>query len=964
MSKLRYFFVSISGCIAVTFITAAALSVAVSGNEASNFSSVDYIDVFCGTALPTFRAEPVVLPPHETSVTVDVAISGFAFTPQNLTVNVGDTVRWTNFDGTNHTTTSNTGVWNSGNFASGSFSFTFNNAGTFPYHCSRHGSMTATLTVQVPSPTSTNTPTPTDTPTPTNTATSTPTNTATATNTQTNTATNTPTPSGPPTLGIYPNTVVNLSSNATITPDAPPTNALSMSVETSTGFVGELTADPVTGIVRVTNAHHVNIPPSGYAVIVKAFGPFGTATRAFMLTVTTPPICNPVGFVTTNFGSGTTPDSIAIGDFNTDGIQDIATANINSDNLSLLLGDGAGNFEAATNFGTGSRPVSIAAGDFNGDGKQDLVTANTSSNNVSVLLGDGIGSFSSTTNFATDNYPMAIVIGDFNDDYRQDVATANYLSNNLSVLLGDGAGGFTGPMNFGPVASPRPLVIGDFNQDGKQDLATTSGSDNVSIFLGDGIGNFSAPTNIYLGTGVEYIVVADFNKDNKQDLAVTGFYLNGVSILLGDGTGGFGTPASFGSGAGSWSIAAGDFSGDGKQDLAIVNYTTSDAGNLSILLGDGNGAFSAATNFGTGNGPYALAVGDFNGDSKQDIGVVNSNSNNVSILLRICREVSGTVTYGNSNTGTKFISNVTVTGTGSPNVFTTTAAPGATAGQYTLIGFGTGSYTVSLSKTTGQNGIASADAARIAQHVANTGPGVFTNDRQKVAADVTGNGAVSSQDAAKIAQYVAGFSPLPTPNLTGQWRFYLPPGPTFPIGSSPTTRTYSSVTSNLTGEDYIGLLIGEVTGNWTPSAARPISSRSVIGNGPERSISIDLPKVVTSVDKEIFIPVNVQGVADKDVISYEFDLRYDPLVMQPDINPVDLKGSVSRGLSYVINSEKSGLLRVVAYGPMPIDENGVLLNLRFTALGKPGSMSPLTFERFMFNEGLPITTTDGQVEIR
>ena len=91
---------------------------------------------------------------------------------------------------------------------------------------------------------------------------------------------------------------------------------------------------------------------------------------------------------------------MAVGDFNGDGKQDLAVANPDSDNVSILLGNGAGSFSAATNFGVGTDPDSVAVGDFNGDGKQDLAVANSDSNNVSILLGDGAGSFSAATNFA------------------------------------------------------------------------------------------------------------------------------------------------------------------------------------------------------------------------------------------------------------------------------------------------------------------------------------------------------------------------------------------------------------------------------------------------------------------------------------------------------------------------------------------------------------------------------------
>ncbi|MFN0280256.1 MAG: reprolysin-like metallopeptidase [Pyrinomonadaceae bacterium] len=316
--------------------------------------------------------------------------------------------------------------------------------------------------------------------------------------------------------------------------------------------------------------------------------------------------------------------------------------------------------------------------------------------------------------------------------------------------------------------------------------------------------------------------------------------------------------------------------------------------------------------------------------------------------------INGRVTYGNADTPPKYISNVTVTGTGSPNVFATTAAPGGTAGQYSLMGFGSGSYTVTLSKTTGQNSITSNDAARISQHVAGTS--LLTTDSQRATADVSGNGSISSQDAAFIARFAVGAG-APTGN-TNQWNFYLPPGPTFPVASSPTSRTYSSVTGNLNGEDYVGLLLGEVTGNWTPGAARPANTEDA-----EKSVIVALPNIVKA-QNEIIIPVNVLGVANRGVISYEFELRYDPNVIMPVAEPVDVAGTASRGLTVVTNAIEPGLLRVVMYGPMPIDENGVLLNLRFARVGKAVSNTAISFERFMFNEGEPqANITNGRIKL-
>lgn len=323
--------------------------------------------------------------------------------------------------------------------------------------------------------------------------------------------------------------------------------------------------------------------------------------------------------------------------------------------------------------------------------------------------------------------------------------------------------------------------------------------------------------------------------------------------------------------------------------------------------------------------------------------------------------IRGTVTYGNAAAPPKFVSNVSITGSGSPNVFATSAAPGGNAGQYTLTGFGSGAYTVSLSKTTGQNGVTSNDAARVAQHVA--GVLAFNTDNQRVSADASANNTISSNDAALIAAFAAG---LGTPiGIANQWRFYVSPGPTFPVGPSATFRTYSSVTGDLTGEDFVGLLIGDVTGNWTPSAARSADARQSTDERIfESEIRVEIPEASSDAEKEIILPLNVERIADKNVISYEFDLRYDPNVIQPLTEPIVVTGTVSRGLTVVTNELEPGLLRVIAYGPMPIQADGVLLNLRFATVGASGLMSPLSLERIMFNEGEPgAIVVDGRIQL-
>ncbi|HEV3204841.1 MAG TPA: VCBS repeat-containing protein, partial [Gemmataceae bacterium] len=90
-----------------------------------------------------------------------------------------------------------------------------------------------------------------------------------------------------------------------------------------------------------------------------------------------------------SFDAGFDSDSVVVGEFNRDGIPDLAVTNYGIDTVSVLLGNGNGTFQAPRNFAAGVHPISVAVGDFNGDGIPDLAVANGGSNNVSVLLGNG-----------------------------------------------------------------------------------------------------------------------------------------------------------------------------------------------------------------------------------------------------------------------------------------------------------------------------------------------------------------------------------------------------------------------------------------------------------------------------------------------------------------------------------------------------------------------------------------------
>jgi hypothetical protein len=126
------------------------------------------------------------------------------------------------------------------------------------------------------------------------------------------------------------------------------------------------------------------------------------------------------------------------------------------------------------------------------------------------------------------------------------------------------------------------------------------------------------------------IVFGDFNEDGDADMAAADSGSNLVSILLGDGTGAYGAAVTFPVGSFPRAMVTADLDDDGHLDLAVANWGSN---SVTILLGDGAGSFAAAGNFPAGGGVFSLAAADFNGDTNPDLAVANSTGSSISILL-------------------------------------------------------------------------------------------------------------------------------------------------------------------------------------------------------------------------------------------------------------------------------------------------------------------------------------------
>ena len=216
-------------------------------------------------------------------------------------------------------------------------------------------------------------------------------------------------------------------------------------------------------------------------------------------------------------------DWVVTGDFNGDGITDLAS--LGAGGASVMLGKGDGTFFPQAIYPTGSGSFGISAGDFNGDGRVDLAVSNNGDNDVTILLGNGDGTFRTAGRFATGGRPRDVTVGDFNGDGKADLGIANNLDNTVSVLTGNGDGTFQTAANY-PLATAFGwhVVAGDVNSDGKTDLVAGS-----SVLQGNGDGTFQSVVN-YTTLVYQASALSDFNGDGVPDIAVAG---SGATVLLG-----------------------------------------------------------------------------------------------------------------------------------------------------------------------------------------------------------------------------------------------------------------------------------------------------------------------------------------------------------------------------------------------------------------------------------------------
>jgi len=240
--------------------------------------------------------------------------------------------------------------------------------------------------------------------------------------------------------------------------------------------------------------------------------------------------------------------------------------------------------------------------------------------------------------------PCTVVTADFNGDGKTDLAVATCDSQG-NILLGNGDGNFQVLEGF----LGDSIAVGDFNNDGKPDLVISDssaiGSSSITIHLGNGDGTFQAPLTYTLSAQTSQVIVGDFNGDGKADLGVANFSTytgagaaNGnVTVFLGNGDGTFQSPRVFPAGTSPIWMATGDFNGDGKADLAVVDNVYWSNGYVDVLLGNGDGTFQEFV-------PYSLGT-----DHARTVAIASIRKNGTADLVVTCDDVTVRVLLGNGD---------------------------------------------------------------------------------------------------------------------------------------------------------------------------------------------------------------------------------------------------------------------------------------------------------------------------
>ena len=320
---------------------------------------------------------------------------------------------------------------------------------------------------------------------------------------------------------------------------------------------------------------------------------------------------------------------MTFGDFDADGNLDVALPVGDEQRIERFFGDGFGRFQESPLVSLSSAPLTLAAGDFDQDGFDDLVAALPESTELQVVYGRADRGVSTTTVPVGGGQNHAVV-ADVNLDQRDDLIVALSGTDRIAVLLGDGAGGFTRQPDLQFTLSPVRVLVTDLDDDGFPDVVGAYSTTQIATFRGNGTGTFQPIGSVTtIGGQPFWISAGQFDGNSFPDIAVSRSGPSDIEVLLNDGSG-FATGPPIGGFVSPGRVRVQDLNGDGLDDLLVADRHTT---GLHMLFGNGLGLFERAELIRTEGDPSDSWLVDLDKDGQRDLIFLNSPKIEIGVRL-------------------------------------------------------------------------------------------------------------------------------------------------------------------------------------------------------------------------------------------------------------------------------------------------------------------------------------------
>ncbi len=288
-------------------------------------------------------------------------------------------------------------------------------------------------------------------------------------------------------------------------------------------------------------------------------------------------------------------------------------------------------------------------------------------------------------------------------------------------------------------------------------------------------------------------------------------------------------------------------------------------------------------------------------------------------------DLAGTVRYFKDGTAVPGVA-LSLAGVG------TFPATTGSNGTFALTSVPTGSYLLTPAKTDEANGISAFDASMVLQKAAGL---ISLSADETRAADVNRNGTVSAMDASYILEAAVGLIQVPFPGAGRIWDFL------------PDQRTYSLLNTNLSGQDFTAVLLGDVSGNWSPGGS---FAPMVIQSGAA-AFALIHDAINISDHNTAWLLVKTTQPA---IYGLDLSVSYDPALTLQEVRA----GALGSNHTMACHSPAAGSARIAAASAMPVTGEGIMLELRFS--GPPANV---TVTSVQFDEARVAAVADPSLDV-